>query len=79
MTQLQLWRNNRNDAQWEIDTDELARQFLASAWADPLMRADRALAGFIVDTEHGLSSVWEDLDAFDVALAAIRQQREAEG
>lgn len=79
MTQLQLWRNNGRDAQWEIDTDELARQFLASSWADPEMRADRALAGFIGDTEHGLSSVWEDLDAFDIALLAIRRKRGAEG
>jgi hypothetical protein len=79
MTQLQLWRNNRRDAQWGIDVDELARQFLASTWADPEMRADRALAGFIGDTEHGLSSVWEDRDAFDVALVEIRRQRGAEG
>jgi len=73
-THLALWRDNRVDQRWEIDLDGLINLFLASDWARAEMRTDRALAGFIAD-KAGLSSVFEDVAAFDDALALIRERR----
>lgn len=75
MTDLELWRDNRVDQRWQISLADLADQFLASSWAAAEMRADRALAGFISAKDDGLSSVWEDTDVFDAALAVIRERR----
>jgi len=71
---MRLWRDNSIDGEWELPEDEIARQFLASGWAEITWPLDRALRAFMTD-KAGLSSVWEDIAAYDRVFDIVMQAR----
>ncbi len=63
-----LWRNNRIDAEWHIDLEELARRFAASGWAGQPWPLRRRILLFVTSPD-GLCSTFldEDYDALEAA------------
>lgn len=66
-----LWRNNRLDGRWQIQLEDLARQFAASPWADLEWPLPRRIGAFVTDGADGLSSVFgeDDYDAIEAACS----------
>lgn len=75
---MMFWRNNRLDASFTKPISEVAAQFLASHWAElDLLRTDRAVAGFLSDSDGPISAVWDDAGMFDQLVELISEQRRA--
>jgi hypothetical protein len=56
---MKLWKNNRLDAEWELDNKEIAKRFLESSYNNSEnYNLVRGLVEFISDKD-GLSSSWE--------------------
>jgi hypothetical protein len=80
---VKLWKDNRVDAEYEMDPADVAAGFLASRWAGVRWPLERRLRAYMTakEADGGLSSVWEDEtgDGFGAVLAAIRGPRRVEG
>lgn len=68
-----LWRNNRLDGRWQLQLEDLARRFAASAWAELEWPLARSVRGFITAPD-GLSSVFDE-DDYSAIEAACQHAR----
>jgi len=83
---MKLWKENKNDKQWELDNREIAKQFLKSKYAEldylNYYGIGRALTSFICASD-GLNSVWDwdekkgSIDGSPDVLEIIKICREA--
>lgn len=76
---IRLWKDNRTDAEWQIDLDELATKFIAYDERHELTaywRLERAVRAFLTDKESdgGLQSVFDE-EQYEEIHEACRAKR----
>jgi hypothetical protein len=79
---LRFWKGNRIDGEFETDVQEVAEQFVEAIATDEDLKLkaeswplDRTLRDWLTSPQ-GLNSTWDDNDAYDDLIEAVRVQRQ---
>jgi hypothetical protein len=80
---VRFWKNNRLDAEFDMDVADVARMFANSAWAEVLWPTDRKLRAFLTDPAGPISAVFDTDETYaqlvDLVLESQRRPADRSG